>query len=137
MKKILAMLLWVPLAVSCAAASSSVTPADLAGGVYILQSVNGAIFTSVERTPEIAFDETMRVAGQVCNRFMGQGTLKNDVLTVPHMATTMMLCTDERLNAMERDLADLLRGGATVTLDAATLTLRGDGGVYVYERSIR
>jgi Heat shock protein len=134
MKKIIALLLSFPLVASCAAATPSVTIADLTAGTYVLQSVNGEAFSGRERTPEIQFDENMRVAGQVCNRFMGQATLKDGVLTAPQLASTMMLCVDPRLNEMERTFAAMLREGAQLELNGDNLTLRGEQNEFIYTR---
>lgn len=138
MKKIFAILLSLPLIASCAAAgSAAVGTGDLAANAYVLTHVNGEAFAHRERMPEIEFDATMRVAGQVCNRFMGQGTLKDGVLTVPQMASTMMLCADGKLNEMEREFSDMLRQGAEVTLSGDTLTLRKGETEYVYTKKSR
>jgi Heat shock protein len=116
------------------AGNTKVTAQDLASNTYVLQSINGTSFTSRERTPEITFQENMRVSGQTCNRFMGQGQLKDGTLQVAEMASTMMLCADPQLNTMERDLAAMLRAGAAISLDGKNLTLSRDGITYVYLR---
>ena len=134
MKKIIALLLSFPLVASCAAATSSLNMADLTAGTYILRSVNGEAFSGGERTPEIQFDENMRIAGQVCNRFMGQATLKDGMLTAPQLASTMMLCVDPRLNEMEGNFAAMLREGAQLELNDGNLTLRGGQNEFVYTR---
>lgn len=121
----------------CALAPKAVTAGDVASNRYVLQSVDGVPFGNRERTPEISFDDTMRVAGQICNRFMGQGTLKDNVLTVSKIASTRMLCADPKLNRMERDFTELLRQGARMQLDGDTLSL-GDGlTTYTFLRDAR
>ena len=137
MKALLCMVLFVPMLVACAKAGGPTTVGDIAPGRYVLQSVDGAAFSNRERTPEIAFDANMRVTGQVCNRFMGQGTLKDGILTVPEMASTMMLCVDKQLNAMESEFAGLLRRGAQISLEGDTLTLHNGNTRYVYSRQER
>ena len=117
--------------------TKTVTADDLASQRYVLESVDGVAFANKERTPEISFDATMRVAGQVCNRFMGQGTLRDGVLTVPQMASTMMLCADPKLNAMEQEFAKLLRDGARLQLDGDNLSLSNDLTTYTFLRDAR
>ena len=134
MRKWISFFMALPLLAACAAGGNSVSAGDIASNRYVLQSVDGAAFSNKERTPEIAFSATMRVTGQVCNRFMGQGTLKDGVLTVPQMASTMMLCADQQLNAMEAELAAMLRQGARISLEGDTLTLQNDARRYVYRR---
>ena len=130
MKKLFAILVSAPLLLSCA---GGISVKDLVSEKkYVLQSVNGVAFASRERTPEIQFDGSMRVSGQVCNRFMGQGQLKGDVLTVPQMASTMMLCADPELNAMEQEFTSLLRQGAKVALRGDTLSLSSGTITYTY-----
>ena len=134
MKRLIIMLcMALPLAVSCASAKPAAV-ADLAARKYVLQSVNGVAFSARERTPEIEFDENLRVAGQVCNRFMGQGTLRDGVLTVPEMASTMMLCADAQLNDMEGNLFEMLRQGADLSLRGNSLILRGGESAYEFAR---
>jgi Heat shock protein len=130
MKKLYVALLALPLLAACGTVNSGAAAgpaeADLVARRYVLQKVNGTAFTA-ERTPEIEFGEGMSVSGQVCNRFRGNGRLEKGVLTVPTMASTMMLCADPRLNQLERDFAAMLRDGAALSLDGRTLTLsRGD-----------
>ena len=144
MKKLLILLLALPLLAACAcgvsrnatdaATGAAPVEAQLLGGRFVLQSVNGEA-TAWERRPEIAFGEGMRMTGQVCNRFIGPGTYKNGVLTAPQMAMTMMLCVDDKLTQLERDFAAMLRNGAKVGLEKDTLTLRGETLTLVYTRS--
>lgn len=126
MKKLYMALLALPLLAACgtvnSGSASGPAEADLVARRYVLQKVNGMAFTA-ERTPEIEFGEGMRVSGQVCNRFRGNGRLEKGVLTVPTMASTMMLCVDPKLNQLEKDFAAMLRDGADVNLAGRTLTL--------------
>lgn len=121
----------------CSGMIKTVTAEDLAPNRYVLQRVNGEPFAGQERTPEISFDETLRVSGQVCNRFMGQGILKGGVLTVPEMASTMMLCDDPELNEMEREFLEMLRQGARLRLDGNNLSFRNDLTTYTFVRDAR
>ena len=132
MKNIFAICTMLSLLLSCAVQSGGVSAKDIAAKTYVLQSVNGVEFAGKERTPEIQFNETLWVTGQVCNRFMGQGTLQGDVLTVPEMASTMMFCADPQLNDMEREFASLLRQGAKVSLRGNALSLSNGTTTYRY-----
>ena len=140
MKKLLILLLALPLLAACGApknAANRAAPAEsgLLDGLYLLQSVNGGA-VAWERLPEIKFSEGMQVSGQVCNRFIGLGTYENGVLTVPNMAMTMMLCVDDKLNQLERDFAVMMRDGARVDLEKDTLTLSGETLTLVYMRVV-
>ena len=131
-------LLALPLLAACNSASSgkdaksAPSETDLLNHRYVLSSVDGKKFANSERTPEIEFGKDMRITGQVCNRFNGNGQLKDGVLTVPQMATTMMACADTDLNKMERDFAAILRSGAKISFDGKTLTLSGEGVTLEY-----
>ena len=140
MKKcvILFLVLALPLFAACAASKNvadGATPAEskTLAGLFVLQSVNGEA-VAWERQPEIAFSEGLQVSGQMCNRFSGPATHEKGVLTAPHMAMTKMLCIDDRLNQLDRDLAVLLRDGARVDLEKDTLTLSSDTIILVYAR---
>lgn len=121
----------------CAAEPKAVTAGDIASKRYVLQSVDGVLFDSQERTPEISFDDTMHVSGQVCNRFMGQGVLQDGVLTVPKMASTRMLCPVPQLNEMEQDFSEMLRQGARMQLEGDTLSLSNGVRRYTFLRDSR
>lgn len=133
MKKLYLILIALPLLAACAAgpagpkASGPVSEADLLQKNFTLVSVNGESFAGKERVPSIHFGEGLRVTGQVCNRFMGNATLKDGVITVPQMASTMMLCADPKLNALEQKFAQIMREGASISLDGDKLGIsRGD-----------
>jgi len=136
MKKIALFLLAFPLLASCTPESGTAafSENELLSRSYTLQSVNGVLFASDERTPEIEFDASMRVGGHICNKFMGQGQLKKNVLKVPELASTMMLCADSRLNSMEHDFTAMLRQGAKLGLEGDTLTLTRGGITYTFHR---
>lgn len=60
--------------------SSHVTESDLLHHNFVLVSVDGK---PPVKTPEpnIEFGENMHISGAMCNRFMGQGELKDGILT--------------------------------------------------------
>ena len=133
MRKLLMILFALSLLAACnsgtASSDSKSMPSevDLLNHRYVLSSVDGKEFARNERTPEIEFGKDMRITGQVCNRFNGNGQLKDGVLTVPMMATTMMACPDPAINKMEKDFAVMLKSGAKISLNGKTLTLSGEG----------
>ena len=132
MRKVLLILFALPLLAACnsgaASGDSQSVPseADLLNRRYVLSSVDGKEFAGTERIPEIEFGKDMRITGQVCNRFTGNGQLKDGVVTVPLMAMTMMACADP-MNTMEKDFAAMLKSGAKISLNGKTLTLSGEG----------
>jgi heat shock protein HslJ len=129
MKRVLLLLLTLPLLLTACGASKSAfkgaapVESDLLARRFVLQSVSGVPFNAGERRPEIEFNEGMSVSGQVCNRFIGKGIYEKGVLTVPNMAMTMMLCVDDTLNQLEGAFAAMLREGVRVDLQKNVLTL--------------
>ncbi|CAK9885242.1 MAG: Heat shock protein HslJ [Candidatus Erwinia impunctatus] len=105
---------------------------SLAGRHFELSQADGQRVSEPARVPEIAFDDTLRVSGAVCNRFFGQGKISEGKLLVPQLASTKMLCSSEQLNQWENTLSNLLMEGAVVTLDKQTLTLSGNGHTFIY-----
>ncbi len=115
------------------AGTGIVSANDLMGRTFILVRVDGQPFRSeMGRQPSIQFASDMRVSGSACNQFSGPGELEDGVLTVTNAASTMMLCVDQALSAFERDFHQMLRDGATVSLDGDTLTLSRDSRVFEY-----
>ena len=106
---------------------STVSKQDLLHHNFVLTHVNGKPFLEKERTPNIEFNEGFRVSGATCNRFMGQAELENGVLTVKHMASTMMFCADDDLNKLEQKFSQMMEGGAAITLKDNILTLSREG----------
>lgn len=98
---------------------------DLAGHSFVLVKINGQGH-SIKNVPTLGFNEEMRAYGSFCNRFMGQAEIKDGVLTVSQMASTMMMCPDQVVNNLERDGSRLLMGGAKTQFDGATLLLSND-----------
>ena len=100
---------------------------------FQLSSVDGQAVTVPQgMKPGINFSKEMRVTGVMCNRFFGQGTLAKGVLSVPQMASTRMMCSDQKLNQWEMTLSKMLMAGAKVKLEQNTLTLEGAGHTLVY-----
>jgi len=100
---------------------------------FQLSSVDGQAITAPQgMKPGINFSREMRVTGVMCNRFFGQGKLENGVLSVPQMASTRMMCSDQKLNQWEMTLSKMLTTGAKLKLEENTLTLEGAGHTLVY-----
>lgn len=116
------------------ASSSQPSPGDaLANRSFVLTSVDGQAVTAPQgMKPGINFGEDMRVTGVMCNRFFGQGKLEKGGLSVPHMASTRMLCSDPALNQWEMAIGTMLTTGARIKLTENTLTLEGAGHSLVY-----
>lgn len=116
------------------ASSPQPAPGDvLANRSFVLTSVDGKPVTAPQGIkPGINFGEDMRVTGVMCNRFFGQGKLEKGVLSVPHMASTRMLCSAPELNQWESLIGNMLAAGARVKLAENTLTLEGAGHSLVY-----
>ncbi|WLS80571.1 META domain-containing protein [Erwinia pyri] len=100
---------------------------------FQLSSVDGQAITAPQgMKPGINFSKEMHVTGVMCNRFFGQGTLEKGVLSVPQMASTRMMCSDQKLNQWEMTLSQMLNAGAKLKLEQNTLTLQGAGHTLVY-----
>lgn len=113
---------------------TAITPGDLLHHNFVLQSVDGEAAQS--RTDgdllNLEFGENLHVSGAMCNRFFGQGQLRDGVLTVKPLASTRRLCADEQHNRWDRVIGTVLENGADVTLKAQRLTLSGSGHTLVY-----
>lgn len=117
----------------CSAASQQGEQTTLANRNFVLTTVDGQSISAPQgMKPGINFSEDLRVTGVMCNRFFGQGTLKDNVLSVPKMASTRMMCSDPKLNQWEMTIGKMLTSGATVKLEQNTLTLEGAGHSLVY-----
>lgn len=111
---------------------SMVTLKDLTHHRFVLVSVNGKDFSGHENIPSLEFGEGLHITGAVCNRFMGQGQLKGNILTVDHMASTRMLCADQELNELETNFARMLAAGAELELVGPELVVRQGDTVLRY-----
>ena len=109
------------------AGSEATTEKDLLHKRFELQSINGTAYDYKEVRPSLEFNEDFRLAGEVCNRFMGPGTLENGVLSAKHMAATKKFCFEEAVNKLEMDFFALLNNGVTLEFDGQRLVLSGKG----------
>ena len=76
----------------------------------------------------------MHVSGAMCNRFMGQGELQNNILKVEHLASTRMACIDPARAALDPIITDVLSQGAEVSLIKGQLTLKNANHTLVYQQ---
>lgn len=125
MKTRIALLLTAAALASCATPGhkAKVTSQQLVHHRYVLEKVDGAALDATTRLPEIAFNDTLQVSGSMCNRFIGQGELHGDVLSVKGLAATRMLCTEPRLNELDALIGEMLTKGAKVSLTPHRLEL--------------
>ncbi|CAQ84514.1 MULTISPECIES: heat shock protein HslJ [Photorhabdus] len=122
------------LATFQASAVENVSVEDLQHHRFVLVSVNGENAKNQDgRVPTIEFGEKMHISGSMCNLFMGQGKLKNGVLTVKNLASTQMLCADDKLNKWDYLIGQVLADGVKVTLKNQKLTLSHDNNTLVYK----
>ncbi|WP_410173012.1 META domain-containing protein [Erwinia billingiae] len=133
MKRTLAVLTAAMVLGGCSSAAQHDAQASLANRNFVLTTVDGQSISAPQgMKPGINFSDEMRVTGVMCNRFFGQGKLKGNVLSVPQMASTRMMCSDPKLNQWEMAIGKMLTAGATVKLEQNTLTLTGAGHSLVY-----
>ncbi|AOE99496.1 heat-inducible protein [Serratia marcescens] len=113
---------------------ATVTPGDLLHHNFVLQSVDGEAAKAPTGSGllNLEFGEHLHVSGTMCNRFFGQGQLRDGVLTVKPLATTRKLCPDAQRNRWDHVIGAVLENGADVTLNAQRLTLSGSGHTLVY-----
>ncbi|CNI95967.1 heat shock protein HslJ [Yersinia aldovae] len=139
MKKILPFAIVGVLLTGCGMSQSgndttrSVTENDLLHHNFVLLSVNGQAPLK-KPAPSIEFGEKMHISGAMCNRFMGQGELKEGVLTAKGLASTRMLCADEQLNQWDALIGEALGNGVKVTLNKGQLTLSNNAHTLIYQQ---
>ncbi|WP_350304018.1 heat shock protein HslJ [Photorhabdus viridis] len=115
-------------------ATENVSVDDLLHHRFVLMSVNGESSKNQEgRVPSIEFGEKLHISGSMCNNFMGQGKLKNGVLTVKNLASTQMLCSDDKLNKWDYLIGKVLADGVKVTLKDQKLILSNHDNKLVYK----
>lgn len=121
------------ITISACSSQTGVKQTDLQHHRFELLSVDGQTVPAAQgRIPEIEFGSNLHVSGQMCNRFMGQGKLENNVLTVKGLASTMMLCPDENLNKWDHVISDVLNNGAAVSLNENKMVLKQGKHTLVY-----
>ncbi|CAH9054991.1 Heat shock protein HslJ [Pseudoalteromonas sp. CIP111854] len=79
----------------------------------------------IDSAVSIEFIEALQVAGNGgCNRFFGEGVLKDSLLRVNHIGMTRKLC-DGDINKHEQMLIDMLSVGVPVLMIENMLILKG------------
>lgn len=106
---------------------------DLLHRHFVLLTADGVSYTTKEVQPTLEFQEELRVSGGICNRFTGQGKLRDGMLFVSPMAMTRMHCADTELNTLEANFSMMLEKGASLAFDGKLLHLRGNGHELIYE----
>ena len=136
MKKMAGILLATTVLAGCVHSAGSLAPGALQQQRFVLHSFDGQLQPAGQpHQPEIRFDEKMNVSGVMCNRFMGEGKLTGNTLTVPGMASTRMMCADPRLNQLDQVIGQMLTQGVNVALAHHTLTLQNSQHVLVWQRA--
>ncbi len=95
---------------------------------WVLTQIDGtALPTSQGKIiPNMAIDSTLKIAGfGGCNRFFGQGELKNNQFKINQMGQTRMMCIQNEQATNEAIIAKTLSNWSTVTLNDHQLTLKG------------
>lgn len=112
----------------------------LIGHEFVLQELDGQAWNQQEGSPVMlrfqrdGEDQSLRVAGKLCNNFNGAGQLEGDSLTVKGTAMTRMLCANDTLNALDQSVSQMLEKGVRLSLDNTTLTFSGDAHTLVYRQ---
>lgn len=134
LKKAAALLAAVAMLGGCVYNSKvSVRPEQLQHHRFVLESVNGHAVNSGDKLLELSFGENMHVYGNMCNQFMGDGTLSLGELKVKKLAMTGRLCSDAQLNTLDATVSKMLRNGAQVDLTENQLTLATASDSLVYK----
>jgi len=117
----------------CSVQSAELTAKDLQHHRFELLTLDGTpVIAQHGGKPSIEFGEKMHVSGAMCNRFMGQGQLENNLLTVKQLASTQMMCSDPLLNKGDQLIGAMLQKGVNVSLQSNQLTLTEGPHVLVY-----
>ncbi|MCC8189739.1 MAG: META domain-containing protein [Planctomycetes bacterium] len=113
-------------------AGGDISAADLMGNRFVLHTVDG-------ESPEWAagvhmeFDDSLQMAGRICNTFRGQGETVDGILRLKQGISTRMLCFNEDLSRLENFLLGSLEIGLAASLADGFLTLRGADTVLIFQ----
>ena len=137
MKSIMLLIVVAIVFVSCGTTQDTksmnpITLNDLQHHNFVLISVDGISPTTPG--PNLEFGENRHISGAMCNRFMGQGELKDGVLTAKELASTRMLCSDEQLNQWDKLIGEVLQKGVKITLDKGQLVLTHGPHTLIYRQ---
>lgn len=117
---------------ACTSLGSQIAHEDLQHHHWNLLSINDqAVDSDIKSDLEIG--EQFKINGKAgCNRFFGEAKLEKNKLAAPHLATTMMACSDEA-QEIESAVLNTLGQGAKVTIKDQQLTLKGEQYTLVYQ----
>ncbi|CDL87358.1 META domain-containing protein [Xenorhabdus cabanillasii] len=114
-------------------ATGNITAKDLQHRNFALVSVNDEDVSNKEDTKlSITFGDKMFVSGTMCNNFMGEGKLKDNVLTISKLSSSQIFCVNEKLNKWDQVMVDILTQGARVSLKDKQLMLTNKRNKLVY-----
>lgn len=124
MPRLLSLLLSMLLLAGCS--STAFVRQDLQHHHWILSKLDGEPVAALrDNPPDFEIGEHFTVNGIAgCNRYFGQGHLKNDRLWVTSMGSTEMACMPP-LNTIEQAVLTTLTEGATLSGTSQTLILQG------------
>jgi heat shock protein HslJ len=138
MKKVITLLALSMLLAGCVRSGAnnvSVKADQLAQHRFVLDTVNGQAVAPGEHPAELSFDKDLKVSGNMCNRFTGQGKLSEGKLTVNNMAMTRMMCVDAQRNELDNVINDVLSKGAQVDVTENQLTLNTASQTLIFSRA--
>lgn len=105
---------------------------SLIGKKFTLSSLNGEKITNVAGVYTLSFEEEILYA-KLCNNMNGKYTLESNTLKAPALMSTLMYCMEPKgLMDAEDTFSAILSEGAEISLEANTLTLKGDKGTLVF-----
>lgn len=97
---------------------------DVIGQRFVLDTLNGEKIAS-QREIYIEFPARDQVAGRICNNFRGPCTVERYILTAD-IASTRMLCPDEKLRELENKFFQYMRLGIGFIRSGDRLEFRRD-----------
>lgn len=118
---------------SASAAPAPVTAAELEGGTFLSEDVQGRALAEGTQV-KVAFEDATMAVSAGCNTLFGGYELTDGTLRWSAMpASTRMGCPDE-LAAQDDWLTTVFAGGVAASTDGDRLVLRGDGATLTLAR---
>ena len=90
-----------------------------------------SLFVRDDKPVQLDFNENRFFISNACNQMGGTYTLKNGQIDFGPMAATLMMCADEKLARLDREIGERLKGTASFALETASapqLTLTTEAG---------
>lgn len=118
--------LLIPLLLLAGCSSTTFVRQDLQHHHWVLSKLDGKpVEAPRDNPPDFEIGEHFTVNGIAgCNRYFGQGHLKNDTLWVTSLGSTEMACQPP-LDAIEQAVLTTLTEGARLSGSSQTLILQG------------